>query len=113
MTAVAIRPMTAADTPAVPAIHQAGPAVLAVPSRAVYGRGVGRMLVDALIASAGQAGIWAIQSGNLPENTPSPALHRAAGFRTVGLRERACRQVPQGNRARDVVLVERRSPLGT
>jgi phosphinothricin acetyltransferase len=76
---------------------------------AAHGRGVGRLLLDALIASTEQAGIWTIQSGVFPENTASLALHHAAGFRTVGVRERLGRHTGQGNRWRDVVVLERRS----
>jgi phosphinothricin acetyltransferase len=100
-------------------------AVSAVSSRCVYagvvehsvyvdpaarGRGVGRTLLDALIASTEAAGIWTIQSGIFPENTASLALHHAVGFRTVGVRERVGRHAAQGNRWRDVVFIERRSP---
>jgi phosphinothricin acetyltransferase len=77
---------------------------------AAHGRGVGRALLDALIASTEAAGIWTIQSGVFPENTASLAMHRAAGFRTVGIRERVGRHTAQGNRWRDVVFLERRSP---
>src|SRR5438132_6258933 len=48
------------------------------------GQGIGRQLLDALIASTEAAGIWTIQSGIFPENTASAALHKAAGFRVVG-----------------------------
>ncbi|MFC7279327.1 GNAT family N-acetyltransferase [Paractinoplanes rhizophilus] len=75
------------------------------------GCGVGRALLDALIDSTERAGIWTIQSGIFPENTASLALHRAAGFRTVGVRERVGRHRAQDNRWRDVVFIERRSPL--
>jgi phosphinothricin acetyltransferase len=78
---------------------------------AARGHGIGRQLLDALIASTEAAGIWTIQSGIFPENTASLALHRAAGFRTVGVRERVGRHLTQGNRWRDVVFIERRSPL--
>ena len=72
------------------------------------GRGVGRALLDALIASAEAAGIWTIQSGIFPENTASAALHRAAGFRDVGRRER----LGQHNGSwRDVIFIERRSTI--
>jgi L-amino acid N-acyltransferase YncA len=71
------------------------------------GRGVGRKLLDALIASTESAGIWTIQSGIFPENTASLRLHRSAGFRQVGVRERIAQH---HGRWRDVVLIERRSP---
>jgi phosphinothricin acetyltransferase len=71
------------------------------------GQGIGRRLLDALIASTEAAGMWTIQSGIFPENTASLALHRAAGFRVVGTRERiGCHH----GRWRDVILIERRSP---
>jgi phosphinothricin acetyltransferase len=72
------------------------------------GQGAGRQLLNALITSTEAAGIWTIQSGLFPENTASVALHHAAGFRTVGIRERLGQQ---HGRWRDVVLIERRSPL--
>jgi phosphinothricin acetyltransferase len=74
-------------------------------------RGIGRALLDALIRSTEAAGIWTVQSGIFPENTASLALHRRAGFRVVGVRERVGRHQNQGNRWRDVVFIERRSPL--
>jgi L-amino acid N-acyltransferase YncA len=74
-------------------------------------RGVARALLAALFASTEAAGIWTIQSGIFPENAASRALHRAAGFREVGLRERIGRHASQGNRWRDVLFIERRSPL--
>ncbi|GAA3218913.1 GNAT family N-acetyltransferase [Actinocorallia longicatena] len=71
------------------------------------GRGVGTVLLTALLASTDAAGVWTVQSGIFPENAASLALHARAGFRTVGVRERVGRQ---GDRWRDVVLLERRSP---
>jgi phosphinothricin acetyltransferase len=75
---------------------------------AARGRGIGGALLRALIASTEAGGIWTIQSGIFPENAASLALHHSCGFRTVGVRERIARQ---GDRWRDVVLLERRSPL--
>lgn len=72
------------------------------------GAGVGRLLLDALIAAADSAGIWTIQSGVFPENRASLALHQRAGFRTVGVRQRIGRH---HGRWRDVILLERRSPV--
>jgi phosphinothricin acetyltransferase len=75
---------------------------------AARGRGVGRALLERLIADSEEAGIWTLQAGVLAENQPSLALHRACGFREVGRRERIGRH---GDRWRDVVLLERRSPV--
>ena len=75
---------------------------------AARGQGIGRRLLEALITSTEAAGIWTIQSGIFPENTASMALHRAARFRVVGIRERIGQH---HGRWRDVVLIERRSPV--
>ena len=64
--------------------------------------------LDTLVASTEAAGIWTIQSGIFPENTASLALHQAAGFRVVGTRERIGQH---HGRWRDVILIERRSPV--
>ncbi|WP_200207774.1 GNAT family N-acetyltransferase [Micromonospora coerulea] len=77
---------------------------------AAQGRGAGRLLLDAVIASTEAAGIWTIQSGVFPENTASLALHQRAGFRIIGTRERVGRH---HGRWRDVVLLERRGPTIT
>jgi L-amino acid N-acyltransferase YncA len=52
------------------------------------GRGVGRALMEAVIASADAGGIWTIQAGMFPENAASLALHERLGFRLVGRFER-------------------------
>ena len=75
---------------------------------AAQGRGVGRALLAALVASTERAGIWTIQSGVFPENEVSLALHRSAGFRVVGTRERVGRM---HGRWRDVIALERRSQV--
>lgn len=75
---------------------------------AARGRGIARALLTAFVTSTESAGVWTIQSGVFPENTASLALHRAAGFRVVGTRERIGRH---GGDWRDVILLERRSPL--
>jgi L-amino acid N-acyltransferase YncA len=70
------------------------------------GRGVGRLLISRLVADSEAAGLWTLQAGIFPENVASIALHKSAGFRVVGQRER----LGQINgRWRDVVLMERRS----
>jgi L-amino acid N-acyltransferase YncA len=74
------------------------------------GRGIGRALLAAVVASAEQGGIWTVQTGIFPENQASVRLHQACGFRVVGLRERLGRL---HGRWRDVLLLERRSPIIT
>ncbi|RKN51137.1 GNAT family N-acetyltransferase [Micromonospora endolithica] len=75
---------------------------------AARGQGIARLLLAELVATTEAAGIWTIQSGVFPENTASLALHRRAGFRAVGVRERVGRH--HGG-WRDVVLLERRSTV--
>ena len=77
---------------------------------AATGQGVGLALLRELVRGAEAAGIWTVQAGVFPENAASLALHRRCGFRTVGVRERLGRL---HGRWRDVVLLERRSPLVT
>jgi phosphinothricin acetyltransferase len=69
------------------------------------GRGVGRALLDALITSAEEAGIWMIQTSVFPENAASLALHERLGFRIVGRRERIAQL---DGVWRDTLLLERR-----
>jgi L-amino acid N-acyltransferase YncA len=72
------------------------------------GRGVGRALLDEVIARSEAAGIWTLEAGIFPENRPSLRLHLACGFRLVGVRERL------GEASgvwRDVLLLERRSEV--
>ena len=69
------------------------------------GRGVGRALLEALVESSRARGLWTLQAGIFPENEASLALHRALGFREVGVRERIGRL---DGVWRDVVLLELR-----
>ncbi len=69
------------------------------------GKGLGAELLRALVAESEAHGVWTLQAGIFPENAASIALHRRAGFRIVGTRERiGC----VDGRWRDVVLMERR-----
>ncbi len=72
------------------------------------GQGVGRALLDALIACSESDGRWTLQAGIFPENESSVALHLRAGFRVLGRRERVGRL---SERWRDVLLLERRSAV--
>jgi phosphinothricin acetyltransferase len=82
-------------------------------AEAARGKGVGRALLPALVEQAQKNGIWTLQAGIFPENRASIALHKAFGFREVGVRER----IGQLRGVwRDVLLVERRrgrDALGT
>jgi len=73
---------------------------------AAQGQGVGKALLQTLVAAAEDAGIWTLQGSIFPENTASLALHQACGFRIVGRRERIAQLHGVW---RDTILVERRS----
>lgn len=72
------------------------------------GQGVGRLLLERLIASTEAAGIWTIQTGIFPENEGSLRLHERAGFELVGRRTRLGKLRGVW---RDVLLLERRSSV--
>jgi len=69
------------------------------------GRGVGKALAHRQVTAADTDGLWTLQTTIFPENRASIALHRSAGFRTIGLRERIGRHHGVW---RDTVLLERR-----
>jgi L-amino acid N-acyltransferase YncA len=71
-------------------------------------RGIGQALLAALVAASETVGIWTLQAGIFPENLASIEIHRRAGFRVLGVRERlGC----MNGWWRDVNLLERRSPV--
>lgn len=72
----------------------------------VRGRGMGTRLLAALVDASEEEGYWTLEAGVFPENEASLRVFEKAGFRRVGLREGLGRQ---GERWRDVVLMERRS----
>jgi phosphinothricin acetyltransferase len=70
--------------------------------------GIGGTLLRALIDLSEKNGIWTLQAGIFPENIGSLALVRKYGFREIGRRER----LGQIDGVwRDVLLLERRSPV--
>ena len=70
------------------------------------GQGIGKALIRQQVIAADEAGLWTLQSAVLTENRAGIALHHAAGYRTVGVRER----ISQVNGVwHDTVLLERRS----
>ena len=85
----------------------AGAAEVAVyVAAATRGRGVGRALLEAVIASAEAHGIWTLQGATIATNAASLALQARCGFREVGRRERIAKRDGIWH---DTVLTERRS----
>ncbi len=72
------------------------------------GQGIGKALLKVLVDESEAAGIWTLQAGIFPENTASVALHKAFGFREVGVRKHIGKM---GDTWRDVLLMERRSQV--
>jgi L-amino acid N-acyltransferase YncA/DNA-binding transcriptional ArsR family regulator len=87
------------------------PAYAGVAETAIYvgdgyrGRGVGKALIHRQVTAADDAGMWTLQTSIFPENRAGIALHRSAGFRTLGMRERIARH---HGAWRDTVFMERR-----
>jgi L-amino acid N-acyltransferase YncA len=72
------------------------------------GRGVGTALLHTQVTESDAAGMWTLQTSIFPENRASLALHHAAGYRTLAVRDRIARL---DGVWRDTVLLERRSEL--
>ena len=70
----------------------------------IHGRGIGRAMLDALIAAAPGYGYWKLVGMILPENRAGLALARGAGFREVGTHRAHARRE---GRWRDVTILER------
>lgn len=95
------------------------PAYAGVVEHSVYvaaearGLGLGKALLQALITSTEESGIWTIQSSVFPENRSSLRIHETAGFTVIGRRTRIARMDhgPTAGQWRDTILLERRSSL--
>jgi len=70
------------------------------------GKGIGKLLMEALIKESEAQGLWTIQSGIFPENIGSIELHKKLGFRYIGKRERVGKLHGEW---KDNLLFERRS----
>jgi phosphinothricin acetyltransferase len=70
------------------------------------GGSIGKQLLNELVTRSEMAGIWMLQAGIFPENGTSISLHKACGFREVGIRRRIAALAGVW---RDVTLLERRS----
>ena len=74
---------------------------------AAKGKGVGTALLEHLITTSEEAGIWTLQAGIFANNQASINLHHKVGFRTLGIREKLGKLDDEW---RDVAFLERRSP---
>ncbi len=72
------------------------------------GKGIGKALMLKLIEDSERNGIWTLQSGMFPENEATVSLHKSAGFRIIGYREKIGKL---GSKWRDTIMMERRSKI--
>lgn len=72
------------------------------------GRGIGKALIRKQVMAADESGLWTLQTSIFTENRASVGLHHAAGFRTLGIRERIAQR---DGVWRDTVFMERRSAV--
>lgn len=73
-----------------------------------FGKGIGKILMNALIEQSEEHGVWTLYASIFPENTASIKLHLSCGFREIGYMEKAgC----MNGIWRDTVLFERRSKI--
>ena len=70
------------------------------------GRKIGSELMEKIIISSEQNGIWTLVSSVFPENEATIRLHSKFGFRVIGKRERIAQLE---GKWRDTILMERRS----
>jgi L-amino acid N-acyltransferase YncA len=70
--------------------------------------GVGKSLLQAIIAAAEQHGIWTLQGSTFAENVASLRLQESCGFRIVGRRDRIGQLKGLW---RSTILTERRSSV--
>jgi L-amino acid N-acyltransferase YncA len=73
-------------------------------ARSARGRGLGRVLLEALCDEAARAGLYKLTSRIFTDNGASRAVHLAAGFEEVGVQRRHGRLDGEW---KDCVLVER------
>ena len=71
----------------------------------LLGKGFGSELMDRLVISSEEHGIWTLFSSVFPENIPTLKLHEKFGFRIIGTRERIAQL---DGKWRDTILLERR-----
>jgi len=71
-----------------------------------WGKGLGSVLMEKVISSSEENGIWTLFAAVFPENKASLSLHIKHGFRIIGTREK----ISQIDGIwRDTIILERRS----
>ena len=70
------------------------------------GKGIGSKLMEKMIESSEENGIWTLYSSIFPENIATLKLHDKFGFKVIGTRERIAML---DGKWRDTILFERRS----
>ena len=72
------------------------------------GKGVGKQLLNNIIAISEQNGIWTLQAGIFTDNFASVKLHESVGFRVIGHREKIGKLK---GKWKDNFILERRSKV--
>jgi L-amino acid N-acyltransferase YncA len=72
------------------------------------GKGLGKKLLQVLIAESEKNNFWTLQAGIFPENEASVSIHEFCGFRIIGSREKIG---TMHGVWRDILLLERRSTV--
>lgn len=75
---------------------------------AARGKGIGKILLQALIAESEKNNFWTLQAGIFPENAGSVKIHEDCGFRIIGKREKIGKM---NGLWRDTLLLEKRSSI--
>jgi L-amino acid N-acyltransferase YncA len=70
------------------------------------GKGIGSPLMERVVQSSEEKGIWTLTSSVFPENSATLRLHEKFRFRIIGVREKIARL---GGKWRNTILLERRS----
>lgn len=71
-------------------------------------KGIGKKLLNELVAESERNNIWTLQAGIFTDNLASVNLHKSVGFRLIGYRERIGKL---NNQWKDNYIFERRSKI--
>ena len=67
------------------------------------GKGIGRLLLNAVVQYSGEKGLNSLICGIVPDNVPALMLHKSCGFKALGMLRDAGQA---GGKARDAVLLQ-------